>query len=136
ALDIHTDLRSTKQYPDEVSLLQPIKQALCDFAIVIANVEQDGAAVAGDENVTRVWFFGKFLGGAKAGFVQQGDDVDGAADGGEAVVGNDKDIGGIGNFFLFQGTKQGCEGIIDGFDAGARFRRPGRVIVLGKIGLA
>src|SRR5262249_33406286 len=136
ALDIHTDLRSTKQYPDEVSLLQPIKQALCDFAIVIANVEQDGAAVAGDENVTGVWFFGKFLGGAKAGFVQQGDDVDRAADGGEAVIGNDEDIRGIANFFLFQGTQQCCEVIIDGFDGSKRFRRPGGVIVLGKIGFA
>jgi hypothetical protein len=65
----------------------------------------------------------------EASLVQERDDIDGAPDSGEAVIGNDEDIGGIANFFLFQRTQHHRQVVIDRFDSGERFGRARRIVM-------
>src|SRR5437879_6914532 len=96
---------------------------------MITHIKRDGPTVSTDKNVAGLRRLGKFLGDVKAGFVQERDDVDGTADGGEAVIGNDEDIGGIANSFPFQSTQYYCEIVINRFDGSERFGRPRGVVM-------
>src|SRR4026209_2344846 len=91
---------------------------------MITHIKRDGPTVSADKNVARLRRLGKFLVDAKPGFVQERDDVDGTADRGEAVIGNDEDIGGIANSFLFQRTQYHGQVAINRFDRSERFGGP------------
>jgi len=91
---------------------------------MITHIKRDGPTVSTDKNVAGLRRLGKFLGDVKAGFVQERDDVDGTADRGEAVIGNDEDIGGIANSFLLQRTQYHGQVAIDRFDGSERFGGP------------
>src|SRR5438874_2977047 len=86
----------------EIAVLQPSDQALGNCLIAITHIKRDVTTVSADKNVAGLRHLGKFLGDVKAGSVQQRDDVDGTADSGEAVIGNEENIGRIANSFLFQ----------------------------------
>src|SRR5438552_17814252 len=108
----------------EIAVLQPIDQTLGNCSIAITHIKRDVTTVSADKNVAGLRHLGKFLGDVKAGLVQERDDVDGTADRGEAVIGNEEDIGGIANSFLFQRTQYHGQVAINRFDGSERFGRP------------
>src|SRR6476469_4241729 len=97
---------------------------------MITRINGDCPTVSAGKNVARLRLLGKFLGDVKAGFVQERDDVDGTADRGEAVIGNDEDIGGIANSFLFQRTQYHGQVAINRFDGSERFGGPRGMVML------
>src|SRR5438874_11611114 len=101
---------------------------------MITHIKRDGPTVSTDKNVAGLRRLGKFLGDVKAGFVQERDDVDGTADGGEAVIGNDEDIGGMANPFLFKRTQSLGQVAINRFVGSKRFGEPGAWVFSGRLG--